>query len=227
MTNAPNKIRIAHRLGSTQAASNAASRSSSSTAGTTILRSGLVLLFVGMAGMAQAAGAGKTEEELVKEAIWQGVNLVLIIAVIAYFGRGAISEFFSSRREGIRSELAESAELLRQAETRNSELQRKLVDLDTEIASMKATATQRAEDEAARILSDAQATAERIRTDAQAAIAQELSRAQSQLRDEAADLALQMASKKLEDNVGDADRDRLIDEFITRVEPSAEAGARG
>ena len=194
----------------------------------------LTLLFLatlggvlGLPGVAQAAGAGKTQAELTKEAIWQGFNLLLIVGVIWYFGRGAISEFFSSRREGIRNELNESADLLRQAETRNSELQRKLVDLESEVANIKTTATERAREEAARILSDAEATASRIRTDAQAAIKQELSRAQAKLRDEAADLALQMASTKLIDNVGDADRDRLVDEFITRVEPSADAGARG
>lgn len=194
---------------------------------THVMRIALTLFFVGIAGMAHAAGAGKTEAELMKEAMWQGINLVLIIGVIWYFGRGAISEFFSGRREGIRKELSESAELLRQAEIRNSELQRKLVDLEIEVASIKTSATERAQDEAARILSDAEATANRIRTDAKAAIEQELNRAKSKLRDEAADLALQMASQKLKDNVGDADRDRLIDEFITRVQPSAEAGARG
>lgn len=177
--------------------------------------------------MAHAAGAGKTDDELMKETMWQAVNLVLIIGVLFYFGRGAIGDFFSSRRDGIRKELSESAELLRQAETRNAELQRKLVDLQDEVANIKTTAAHRAEEEAARILSEAQSTANRIRTDAQAAIAQELRRAQSTLRDEAADLALQMAAQKLKDNVGDADRDRLIDEFITRVEPSADAGARG
>ncbi len=193
---------------------------------TQLMRIALTLFFVGMAGVAQAAGAEKTDAELMKEAIWQGINLILIIGVIWYFGRGPISEFFSGRREGIRNELAESADLLRQAEIRNSELQRKLVDLASEVASIKTTATARAQEEAARILSDAEATAERIRTDAKAAIEQELNRAKSKLRDEAADLALQLASQKLKDNVGDADRDRLIDEFITRVEPSADAGAR-
>ena len=52
---------------------------------------------------------------------------------------------------------------------------------------------------------------------------QELRRAQAQLRDEAADLALEIAATKLTDTVGDADRERLMDEFITRVEPNGAA----
>jgi len=53
---------------------------------------------------------------------------------------------------------------------------------------------------------------------------QELRRAQSELREEAADLALEIAARKLSDQVSDGDRERLIDEFITRVEPSGSAG---
>lgn len=213
-----------------------ASNTPSSTLGRTAARTtpahattriALTLFVFLIAGVAQAAGAGKTDAELTKEAMWQGFNLLLIIGLIWYFGRGAIGEFFSGRRDGIQAELTESAELLHLAEARNSELQRKLVDLESEVAGIKTTATDRAREEAARILTEAEVTAERIRTDAKAAIEQELNRAQSKLRDEAADLALQMASQKLKDNVGEADRDRLIDEFITRVEPSAEAGARG
>ena len=126
----------------------------------------LFTFVLGAAGMAQAAGGAKSDDELMMEAIWQGVNLLIVIGVIWYFGRGAIGEFFSSRREGIRSELTESAELLTQAETRNAELQRKLVDLESEVANIKTSTTERAQEEAARILADAEASASRIRSDA-------------------------------------------------------------
>ena len=39
----------------------------------------------------------------------------------------------------------------------------------------------------------------------------------------AAELALEIATKKLTDTVSDSDRERLMDEFITRVEPSGAA----
>jgi F-type H+-transporting ATPase subunit b len=186
---------------------------------TTLLTLGL------LAGVAQAAGGGgKTDEELIKEAIFQGINLLIILGLIAYFARKPITEFFAERRQGIQSELTEAASLLEQAEKRNSELQRRLVDLSSEIEEIKDAAGRRAEEEAERIIADARATAERIRRDASAAVDQELRRAKAELREEAADLALEIASRKLSDNVTDTDRDRLIDEFITRVEPAAGAG---
>ena len=86
----------------------------------------------------------------------------------------------------------------------------------------------RADAEAERILAEARAAAERIRSDAQAAVEQELRRAQAALRDEAADLALEIAGRKLAETVGEGDRERLIDKFITRIEPAAsEASPEG
>lgn len=174
------------------------------------------------AGAAIASGGEeKSQSAIIKELLWQGGNLLLLLGIFYYFGRGPVMEFFASRRSGIQSELSEAADLLTQAEQRNADLQRRLVDLSSEVDGLKATATQRASDEADRIVGEATAAAERIRTDAQAAIEQELRRAQTRLREEAADLALELAAGKLKSQVGDSDRDRLIDEFITRIEPTA------
>lgn len=174
------------------------------------------------AGVAQAASGGGDHDPLM-ETFWQAVNLIIILGVLVYFGRGPIRAYFASRHATIKNELTEAAELLDRAEHRNAELQRRLVDLNSELEGIREAAHRRAEDEAEKILADARASAERIRSDAQAAVAQELRRAQSKLREEAANLAMDLAAQKLEQNVGDADRDRLMDEFITRVEPGSEA----
>jgi F-type H+-transporting ATPase subunit b len=187
---------------------------------------GIVLFIVLATGVALASGGEeKSSNEVLKEMAWQTANLALLLGVLFYFGRAPIREFFATRRSGIQTELSQAAELLAEAEQRNSELQRRLVDLNIEIDGIKSTAGQRAQDEAEHILADARATAERIRNDARAAMDQELRRAQTELREEAADLALELAAKKLKDEVSEGDRDRLVDEFILRVEPSASEGA--
>ena len=188
----------------------------------------LAAISVLFAGVAFAAGGEhKSDAEIMKETIFQGVNLLILLGVLFWAGRKPISEYFAARRDAIQSELSDAAELLAQAEQRNSELQRRLVDLSTETDEIRENATRRAEEEAERILSDARATAERIRRDAQAAVDQELRRAQAELREEAADLALEIAGRKLADQVSDTDRERLMDEFIIRVEPSSGAGTGG
>ena len=143
---------------------------------------------------------------------------------MAYFGRGPIGEFFATRRSDIQKDLSEAADLLSQAERRNADLQRRLGDLSSELEEISESTTRRAEEESERILAEARATAERIRNDAHTAVDQELRRAKSELRDEAATIALELAAEKLSNNVSDADRERLMDEFITRVEPATTAG---
>jgi F-type H+-transporting ATPase subunit b len=176
-------------------------------------------------GVAQASGAEHaSDENALKDVLFQALNLAILLGVLFYFGRKPISEFFASRRVGIATELTEAADLLRQAEERNTELQRRLSDLDAEVDGIRDEAGRRAEQEAARILADARAAADRIQHDAKAAVAQELRRAQDTLRDEAADLAIELAAQKLSEQVADADRDRLVDEFITRIEPNADEG---
>ena len=143
---------------------------------------------------------------------------ISIVLGLFYFGRGPITEYFKTRRRdpdrSLRSGRAATA-----AEQRNAELRRRLVDLTSEIEEIREGASRRADEEAERILAEARATADRIRSDARAAVDQELRRAQAELREEAADLALEIAAKKLTDTVSESDRERLMDEFITRVEP--------
>ena len=172
-------------------------------------------------GALAAGGDPESESEVVKETVYQLLNLLLLLGLLFYLGRKPITEFFSSRRASIQSELHQAAELLDEAEHRNADLQRRLVDLSSEVEEIKGNAGRRAAEEAERILADARISAERIRRDASAALDHELRRARSQLREEAADLALELAAHKLNDQVGDSDRDRLLDEFITRIEPGS------
>jgi F0F1-type ATP synthase membrane subunit b/b' len=66
-----------------------------------------------------------------------------------------------------------------------------------------------------------------MQSDAMEATAQELLRAQQELRAEAAGLAVDLATEILKEQVGDSDRQRLLDEFITRVEPRSDNHDQG
>lgn len=157
--------------------------------------------------------------------VYQAINLVLLLAILVYFARKPVKEFFAGRRQAISGDLESAAQLLSEAETRNSEIQRRLADLESELEEIRETTRRRAEEESERILAEARKSAERIHADAATAIEQEALRAQRALRAEAAELAMQLAGEMLSQQVSDADRDRLLDEFITRVEGGS--GAAG
>ena len=149
--------------------------------------------------------------------VWPAVNLVLLLSVLVYFARKPLRAYFDKRRSAIRSELQAAADQLATAETTYANWQRRMIDLDRELEGIRATSRQRAEAERERIINDARATAERIRSDATAAIELELRRAREVLREEAAQLAIELAGERLTREVTDADRDRLIDEFIDLI----------
>ena len=159
--------------------------------------------------------------------LWTTVNFVILVVALIYFARKPVLEYFAARRETIRGDLDQAAALKKEAEERYAKWQRRLVDLEQELDGIRATARERAEAERDQILADARASAERIQRDAGAAIDQELRRARQSLRDEASDLAVELAGGILEEQVGDGDRDRLLDEFIERIERAPSAGNGG
>jgi F-type H+-transporting ATPase subunit b len=172
------------------------------------------------AAPSQAAGGEEGGEGL----LYPILNFVLLIGVLVYFTRKPIQAFFAERRRAIHDDLERAAELQRQAEERYAKWQRRLVDLERELEGIRRTGRERAEAEREHILADARANAARIEQTARLAADQELRRAREALRDEASELAVELAAGLLRDQVTEADRDRLLDEFIARVE-QAPAGA--
>ncbi len=169
-------------------------------------------------GLAAPAGAAGDEGDPLGAFFYEALNILILMVVLVYFARKPIRVFFADRREQIDSDLKSAAQLHTEAELRNAQWQRKLIELESELDGIRTTARERAEAERERILSDASAAAERIRNEARAAVGQELRRARAKLREEASDLAVSIAADTLRDRVTREDRDRLLDEFIETIE---------
>jgi F-type H+-transporting ATPase subunit b len=176
------------------------------------------LALIALPAQAESGGHGG-----MRDLLFSALNFALLIGVLAYFARKPIADHFAGRRQKIQEELKSAADLRTEAEARYAKWQRRLMDLEGELAGIRQTARERAAAEREHILADAAAGAERIRRDALAAVDQELRRARAQLRREAADLAVELASEILRRQVAGADQDRLLDEFVATIEraPSA------
>lgn len=185
------------------------------------------LLTVALAAAGPALAAGGGEHDIMSKLVHPALNLLLLLAVIIYFARKPIKAFFGDRRIQIQDELRRAAELKAEAEARYTDWQRRLTDLDAELETIRATAKERAEAERERIVADAEAAAERIRRDAHAAVDQELRRARERLREEASELAIEIAAERLEEQLTDDDRSRLLDEFVQRIERTSEPTGSG
>ena len=158
--------------------------------------------------------------------LFSALNLALLLGVLVYFARKPVVAFFEDRRKRIQTELDDAKKQGAEAEARYAKWQRRLLDLEGELAQIRETARSRAAAEREHILADAAAGAERIKRDALEAVDQELRRARAQLRKEAADLAVELASETLRRQVSSADQDRLLDEFVAAIERGANGAAR-
>lgn len=153
------------------------------------------------------------------------LNFVLLVAALFVLTRKPIRAYFAARRDQIKTDIDTAAELKRQADERYATWQRRLSELETELAGIRASSSELAEAERARLLADARASAERIRQDAVQAVDQELRRARERLREEASELAIELAAGVLREQVNERDREQLLDEFIQRIERAPEKGA--
>lgn len=174
------------------------------------------ILAVASPALAAGGGSGPSASEL----MWQAVNLALLLGVLFAVARKPITAYFAERREQIKNDIKSADKLLAESKKQFSEWQGKLVELEAEVQTIRDETRQRAHDERDQIVAAAHDSAERIRADAVAAVDQELRRAQVELREEAANLAIDLAANMITEQVDDRDRDRLLDEFITRVEPA-------
>lgn len=173
-------------------------------------------LLLGAAAPAQAAGDGL---------FYPTLNFVLLLVALYLLTRKPIRGYFDARRDQIKGDIETSAQLKREAEARYHSWQRKVSELESELADIRSTARERAEAERARLLADARASAERIRQDAAQAVDQELRRARERLREEASELAIELAAGVLREQVNERDREQLLEEFIQRIERPPEKGA--
>lgn len=177
---------------------------------------GLLSLLVALLVASPAAAA--SEEGGLKDFLLEAGNLLLLLAVLFYVGRKPVLNFLSERRERIQQSLTGSEQLLKNAEARLAEWTERTTRLDGEVEELQRTARERAEQERAQILEEARVSAERIRRDAASAVDREIERARVALREEAADLAIEMAGALLREQLTDEDRRRLVDEFVSEIE---------
>jgi F-type H+-transporting ATPase subunit b len=137
------------------------------------------------------------------------INFLIIVAAFYYLSRKMLGPYLQSRGEAIREDMASSKRAIEAASARMAAVEQKLKALDSEIGSLKSSAMEEAAAERVRIEERAKADGQKIAAAAEQEIAAAAKLARQELKVYAAELAVDLAEKKIQSSIS-PDSERII-----------------
>jgi F-type H+-transporting ATPase subunit b len=151
------------------------------------------------------------------------LNAAILYFLLFKFGKKPISEGLKARKLGIMKGMEDAAKMKAEAEASLAKYQAKLDNIEDEIARIKQDMKEAGEAESARILSEAKERRARMERDARTLVEQELKAARESLLRDTVRAAVKSAEQTLTAKVGDADQQRLADEYLAQIKASGAA----
>lgn len=141
-------------------------------------------------------------------------NFAIFLFLIAKFGGPAAKKIATERHDQIKDALDEAAKLRTQAQDKLLEYDKRIANVDSEIAKLVEGIKADAEGDKKRILAAAEAQAAQMKKDAELRIAAEIEYARARLTNEVSAAATKAAEKLLKDNLQPGDQSKLVSTFI-------------
>jgi F-type H+-transporting ATPase subunit b len=142
------------------------------------------------------------------------VNFSIFLFLLNRYAWPAVRDFLSNRHREVAAAMAAAEQARLEAETIRRDYAAKEAALEETRRRMLEEISRGAEADRAKLLNDAEAAAQRMRADAERQAEHDLARARRELRAEAARLAADLAEKEVRSKLTDADRARLVREFV-------------
>jgi F-type H+-transporting ATPase subunit b len=153
-----------------------------------------------------------------KDFMWRWIDFGLLAALVVWgLKKANVAGSLKERQKTIEKMLNEAVEAREGAERKLQEYSAKLEQANKEVDDISAAIRKEGEIEKDRIIAEAKATAEKIREQAKVAADQEVSKARAELREEAARLAVELAGKKIRENLNKNDQDKLVGDYLAKV----------
>jgi F-type H+-transporting ATPase subunit b len=151
------------------------------------------------------------------------LNAAILYFLLFKYGRKPISDGLRQRKLGIMKGIEDAARMKAQAEERLAEYQKKLDEVDQEVARIRREMKESGQAERARILSEAKERRARMERDARTLMEQELKAARESLLRDTVRAAVKSAEVTLTAQIGDADQQRLAQEYLASVKAAGGA----
>jgi len=165
-----------------------------------------------------AATEGHGEGGIPSSVYYAALNFFILVAILVYFLRKPTKEFFASRATLIRQQISQAQELKEQADKRFADLEQRLQGVEAEGKKLVQELKHDGELEQRRMVQSAQDQAAAMKALSEKVMVQELRKAKEELKREAVALAAEMAEKLIRDNVSAQDQNRLVDDYLNKME---------
>lgn len=204
---------------------------------TALFRSTLIALllcfaFVLSAPLARAAGgeheaAGGEHGEHhgldAKRLGLQLLNFAVLAAILGFFGGKAINKALASRHEQMKKDLEEAQQARTAAEARLAKQERRMTNLENEVAALRTSIKEEAVNEEQRLVAAAEEKARRVQDETRFLLDQQVKEAELRFRAEVAGTAVRVAEELVRRSVNPEDTTRLQQTFIADLENGAAA----
>jgi F-type H+-transporting ATPase subunit b len=151
---------------------------------------------------------------------FQVINFLLLLFLLNRFLFKPVLARLDERSAKIAKGLEDAEVAARDRELARAEREAAVAEARKEAADMLARANKIAEDTRNQILREAREESERLTAKARDEIAAERDRAMADIRGQVADLALEAAGKLVRREMDGTTQRRLVEEFLTEVEPA-------
>jgi F0F1-type ATP synthase membrane subunit b/b' len=169
--------------------------------------------------MAVPAFAQESEPQgLDKVTVWKVANTLIFAAALGYLIAKTAPRFFNARSAEIQKAIQDATGLKIEAEFRSSEIDRKMATLAAEVNKLREQSAAEMEREHARMRKDTAVEIEHIHRNVAAEIEAFRFGAIRQVREHTAQLALELAERRLASQLSSGDQEEMVRDFVHLVE---------
>ncbi len=174
-------------------------------------------MFAAIAFAEEAGHEGHEEITFMGDWLPRLVNFAIIAAIVIYFSRKPVRDFFKNRSAEIAKAMRESQEARERAAAALAEMERKIKELEAETARMVADAKERGEKDRQALVDEGKKVAADVQAQVKQGIDIEVQKAKAALAVEAAQLSVDLAEGKIKKTINDQDQERIVKEYISKV----------
>jgi F-type H+-transporting ATPase subunit b len=173
---------------------------------------------------AEIAGENPSEGEHGRLELWKWANFLILVGVLGYMVRKHAGPFFAARSKQIRKEMIEAEHSRKEAEARAADVDRRLANLEAEVGALRREAEGEQQREQERVRRETAAEIAKVQHHAKQEIESAGKAARMELKRYSAELALELAEKKIRSRIDPALQDGLVRSFVSDLnEPASRA----